>query len=146
MIVSPAAYPFHHQYICTHQTRLLWLLVYPPVIELRRKARESGISIENDLNSTGGNQSRANVLASRTAAGRSMADRRIDEELLTQKYAKTYDKLETISSKLANDDTSSDDVSLMTEYIHLAFPLVEGFRQTSALFPCVLVGLLTYFR
>ncbi|KAI9604798.1 hypothetical protein H4Q26_002768 [Puccinia striiformis f. sp. tritici PST-130] len=108
------------------------------LIELRRKARESGISIENDLNSTGGNQSRANVLASRTAAGRSMADRRIDEELLTQKYAKTYDKLETISSKLANDDTSSDDVSLMTEYIHLAFPLVEGFRQTSALFPCVL--------
>ncbi|WAQ83693.1 hypothetical protein PtA15_4A141 [Puccinia triticina] len=98
------------------------------LIELRRKARESGVC---------GGQGRFNVLASRTAGSRSLAERRIDEELLTQKYAKTYDKLETISSKLATDP-SPDKLSLMTEYVRLASPLVEGFRETPALFPCVL--------
>ncbi|KAA1072825.1 transcription factor TFIIIC subunit tfc4 [Puccinia graminis f. sp. tritici] len=107
------------------------------LIELRRKARETGVSIENELTSTNGNPSRANTLASRTAASRSLAERRIDEELLTQKYVKTYDKLETISSKLATDP-ASDGLSLMTEYVRLATPLVEGFRETPALFPCVL--------
>jgi hypothetical protein len=115
------------------------------VIELRRKARETGVSIENELTSTNGNQSRANTLASRTAASRSLAERRIDEELLTQKYVKTYDKLESIGSKLATDP-ASDGLSLMTEYVRLATPLVEGFRETPALFPCVLVGLLTLIQ
>jgi len=66
-----------------------------------------------------------------------MAERRIDEELLTQKYMKTYDQLEGISSKLATE-CPSDKFALMSEYVQLAYPLVEGFRQTPALFPCTL--------
>jgi len=115
------------------------------LIEIRRKARESGTSIENEMNSTGlggTHQSRSTVLASKTAASRSMAERRIDEELLTQKYVKTYNQLEGISSKLATE-CPSDKFALMSEYVQLAYPLVEGFRQTPALFPCTLVGLLT---
>lgn len=115
------------------------------MIEIRRKARENGTSIENEMNSTGPggtHQSRSHNLVSKTAASRSMAERRIDEELLTQKYMKTYNQLEGISSKLAME-CSSDKFALMSEYVQLAYPLVEGFRQTPALFPCTLVGLLT---
>ncbi|PLW46445.1 hypothetical protein PCANC_11126 [Puccinia coronata f. sp. avenae] len=112
------------------------------LIEIRRKARESGISMENDVHQVGpgggSHQTRSNVLSSRTTASRSLAERRIDEELLTQKYAKTYEQLEGISAKLVVDERASDTSALMAEYVQLAVPLVQGFRETPALFPCVL--------
>lgn len=113
------------------------------LIELRRKARESGIALDNDsifIGTSHSNPSQAktgNTLALRTPTSRSIAERRLDEELRAQKYVKTREKLETISSKLATDQFS-DDLFLMTEYVRLATPLVEGFRQTPALFPYAL--------
>ncbi|MBW0466168.1 hypothetical protein O181_005883 [Austropuccinia psidii MF-1] len=105
------------------------------LVEIRRSARESGTIIEKDVNLSNSVRNKSNnPLASRNPMAKSVAERWLDEEIQTRQYVQTYERLESISSQLSTVELLNDS-TLITEYIKLANPLVEGFRQTPALFP-----------
>lgn len=119
------------------------------VIEIRRNARAQGVVIEKDPISTndrglGANPIRVNnPLAARTTGNKSINERRMEETIRTEKYLSSYKRLEELSTKLNKDGQATCHI-LMNEFVRIANPMVEGFRQTTALFPCALVRTIRY--
>ncbi|KAH9816754.1 hypothetical protein DFH28DRAFT_1081595 [Melampsora americana] len=112
------------------------------IIEIRRTARAQGIVLDYDPMSTNSRglestSSRAhNPLSIRpTTTHKSMEERRMEELARTERYISSFKRLEEIASKVSvTDDRVTS--GLMNEFVRIANPMVEGFRQTPALFPC----------
>ncbi|KAH9812952.1 hypothetical protein DFH28DRAFT_1175672 [Melampsora americana] len=74
-----------------------------------------------------------------TTTHKLMEERRMEELARTERYISSFKRLEEIASKVSvTDDRVTS--GLMNEFVRIANPMVEGFRQTPALFPCEIVN------